>query len=69
MRYHLGKVARLPPTLPQRFTPEPGDHPDHIHGRRRQELLEVRARQPHVPTPAQIKAPDPLREAALDTCP
>jgi hypothetical protein len=32
-------------------------------------LLEVRARQVDVPTPAQSKAPDPLREAALHTCP
>ena len=30
-----------------------------------QELLEVRARQAKIPTPAEIKAPDPLREAAL----
>ena len=49
--------------------PEPGDHPDHIHGCRRQELLEVRARQAEVPTPAEIKAPDPLRQAALYPCP
>ena len=61
----LGKVARLPPALAQRFAPEPSDHPDHIHGCCRQELLEVRARQPQIPTPAEIKAPDPLRQAAL----
>ena len=30
-----------------------------------QELLEVRARQPKVPTPAEIKAPGALREATL----
>jgi hypothetical protein len=29
----------------------------------------VRASQPKVPTPAQIKASDPLQEAALDPCP
>ena len=40
----LGQVTGLPPALAQRLAPEPGDHPDHIHGRRRQELLEVRAR-------------------------
>ena len=33
MRCQPGKVAQLPPTLPQRFTPEPGDDPHHIHGR------------------------------------
>jgi hypothetical protein len=44
MGCQLGKVAGLPPALSQRLTPEPGDHPYDIHGRRRQELLEVRAR-------------------------
>ena len=58
-------MAGLPPALAQGLTPEPGDHPHDIHGRRRQELLEVRARQPKVATPAQIKAPDALREATL----
>jgi hypothetical protein len=66
MRGQLGKVARLPPTLPQRFTPEPSDHPHDIHGRCREELLEVRAPQPDVATPAQIKAPRAWREATLD---
>jgi hypothetical protein len=40
-----------------------------MHGRRRQELLELGARQPNVPTLAEIKASDPLREAALDPGP
>jgi hypothetical protein len=44
MKGQLGKVARLPPTLTQRLAPEPGDHPNHIHGRGGEELLEVRAR-------------------------
>jgi hypothetical protein len=34
-----------------------------------EELLEVRARQPQVATPAEINAPDPLRQAALHPCP
>ena len=63
------KVSRLPPALSQGLISEPGDHPDHSHGCCRQELLEVRARQPQIPTPAEIKAPDPLREAALDARP
>jgi hypothetical protein len=65
MGCQLGKVARLPPTFTQRHVPEPGNHPDHIHGGRRQELLEVRARQPQIPTPAEVKASYPLRETAL----
>jgi hypothetical protein len=65
----LGKVAGLPPALAQRPAPEPGDHPDHMHGGCRQELLEVRSRQAKVSTPAEIKAPDPLRQAALHPCP
>ena len=60
-----GKVAGLPPALAQGLTPEPGDHPDDIHRRGSEQLLEVRARQAEVPTLAQIKAPDALREAAL----
>ena len=39
--------------------------PDHMHGRRRQQLLVVRARQPDVATAAQINAPRALREAAV----
>ena len=65
----LGTVARRPLALAQRLTPEPGDHPHDIHGRCREELLEVRAPQPDVATPAQIKAPRALREATLDPCP
>jgi hypothetical protein len=34
-----------------------------------QELLEVRARQAQGATPAEINAPDPLREATLHPCP
>jgi hypothetical protein len=63
-----GQVAGLPPALPQRLAPEPGDHPYHIHGGCRQELLELRAHQAQLPTPAEIKAPDPLREATLNPC-
>jgi hypothetical protein len=58
-------VAELPPALAQSLAPEPGDHPDHMHGCRGQELLEVRARQAKIPTPAEINASDPLREAPL----
>jgi hypothetical protein len=65
MGRQVGQVAGLPPAFTQWLAPQPGDHPDHIHGRCRQELLEVRARQADVPTPAEIKAPDPLREATL----
>jgi hypothetical protein len=64
----LGQVAGLPPALAQRLAPEPGDDLDHIHGRRRQELLEVRPCQPDVATAAQIKASRALREATLEPC-
>jgi hypothetical protein len=60
MGCQLGKVAWLPPVFAQGFTPEPGDHPHDIHGRRREKLLEVRARQSDVATAAQIKAPRAL---------
>ena len=49
----------------QRFVLKPGNHPDHIHGCRRQKLLEVCARQAKIPTLAKIKASDPLRQATL----
>jgi hypothetical protein len=65
MRCQLGKVARWPPAFAQRLAPQPGDDPDHIHGGRRQELLEMRACQPQIPTPAEFKTAYPLREAAL----
>ena len=61
----LGKVPRLPPTLAERFTPEPGDLADHNHGGGIEQWLEVRAREADVPTPVEIEAPDPLRKAAL----
>jgi hypothetical protein len=44
MGCQVGKVAGLPPAFTQRRASEPGDHPDHIHGRGCEELLEVRAR-------------------------
>jgi len=65
MRGQLGKVARLPPTLPQGFTPEPGEHPNHVHGRGDEDLLEVRACSADVATLTPTKAPDTLRETAL----
>jgi hypothetical protein len=68
MGCQLGQVAGRPPAFTQRLVPEPGDHPDHIHGRRRQELLEVHAREADVPTLAGINAPDPMRETALHPC-
>jgi hypothetical protein len=40
-----------------------------MHGRCHQELLEVRAREAKGSTLAEIKAPDPLRQAAIDTRP
>jgi hypothetical protein len=69
MGCQLGRVAGLPPAFAHRLAPEPGDHPDHMHGRRRQELLEVRPREAKVSTLAEIKASDPLRKAALHPCP
>jgi len=54
-------VAGLPPALPQGLTSEPGDHPHDIDCGGIEQLLEVRACQPKVPTPAQVKAPDALR--------
>ena len=68
MGCQAGKVSWLPPAFPQGLTSEPGDHPHHIHGGGIQELLEVRARQPKVPTLTEIKAPDALREATLHPC-
>jgi hypothetical protein len=61
-------VFRLPPALPRGLPSEPGDHPHDIHRGGVQELLEVRACQPTVPTLTDIKAPDALREAALHPC-
>jgi hypothetical protein len=61
----LGQVAGRPPAFAQRLAPQPGDHPDHMHGGRRQKLLEMRARQPPIPTPAELNTSYPLREAAL----
>ena len=58
-------MARLPPTRPQRFTPEPGDHPPPRHGRSGAEVLEGRAREAAVATLTQINAPDAWREAPL----
>jgi hypothetical protein len=65
MRCQLGKVARRPPPLAQRLTPEPSDPPHDMHGRGREERLEGRARHPAGATPAQINAPRALREATL----
>jgi len=60
-----GKMSELPPAFPQGLTPEPGDHPDHIHGGGSEQMLEMRPCQPNVPTLPEIKAPGALREAAL----
>ena len=65
MGRQLGKVPWLPPALPQGFTLEPSDHPHDVHRGGIQQLLEVRACQPQVPTPAEVKTPDALREATL----
>ena len=64
-----GKVSRLPPALSQGLISEPSDHPDDIHRYGCEEMLEVRTRQAAVTTLAHIKAPDALREAALDARP
>ena len=69
MGCQLGEVAKRPPAFAQRLAPQPGDHPDHIHGGRRQQLLEVRACQSQVPTLTEVKAPGTLREATLDPGP
>src|SRR5262249_28242628 len=69
MRRQPRKVSRLPPALAERFALEPGDHPHEIHRRRSEQVLEVGAHQAAVTTLAQIKAPDALREAALDARP
>jgi hypothetical protein len=69
MGCQLGKVAGLPPALAQGLAPEPGDHPDDIHGGRREEVLEVRACQAKIPTPAQIEASRALRETTLHSRP
>src|ERR687885_807103 len=69
MRCQLGQLAAPPPALAQRLAPEPGDDPDHMHGRRRQERLEVPPCQPDVSTAAPSNASRAWREAALDPCP
>jgi hypothetical protein len=43
MGCQLSKVAGLPPAFAEWFTPEPGDHSDHIHRGGIEELLEVSA--------------------------
>jgi hypothetical protein len=65
----LGKMAGRPQAFAQRLAPEPGDHPDDIHGGRREEVLEGRACQAKIPTPAEINASDPWRETALHSRP
>lgn len=62
-------MTGLPPASAQRLAPAPGDHPDELHGGRREEVLEVRACQAKGPTPAQIEASRALRETALHSCP
>jgi hypothetical protein len=69
MRRQPRQVSRLPPALADRFTLEPGDPPDHMHGHGRAPVLERRARQAAVATLAQRQAPDALREATLDARP
>src|SRR5262245_41920460 len=58
-------MAELPTTFTQGLAPQPGDHADHMHSRRRQELLKVRAHQPPISTPAEFKASYSLRDTAL----
>jgi hypothetical protein len=65
MGRQLGKVPCPPPALPQGFTSEPSDRPHDIHRGGIQQPLEMRACQPKVPTPAEVKAPGALREATL----
>src|SRR2546429_3110010 len=69
MRRQSRKVSRLSPAFAYGFTLEPGDHPHEIHRRSSEQVLEVGAHQAAVTTLAQIKAPDALREAALDARP
>jgi len=69
MRRQLCKVSRLPPALAERFALEPADHPHDIYRRGSEQVLEVRTRQAAVATLAHSKAPDALREAALDARP
>src|SRR5215831_1594881 len=69
MRHQLRKVSGLPPAFAYRLTLEPGDHPHDIHRRGSEQVLEVRAHQAAVATLAHSKAPDALREAALDARP
>src|SRR2546429_7929838 len=69
MRRQSRKVSRLSPAFAYGFTLEPGDHPHEMHRRSSEQVLEVGAHQAAVTTLAQIKAPDALREAALDARP
>ena len=59
------KASRGAFFVPKRFASEPGDAPDDIHGRGVQELLQVRPRQPNVPTAAEIKATHCLGESTF----
>ena len=45
-RGNLSQVSQFPPVLPYGLAPSPGHYPFHRHGRRMEELLEMRARQP-----------------------
>jgi len=55
MRCQPSKMAWLSSMFAQRLPPELGQDLDHMHGRRRQELLEVGPRQSGIATLAQIK--------------
>src|SRR5215475_16071325 len=69
MRRQPRKMPRLPPPFAYGFILEPSDHPHDIHRRGSEQVLEVRAHQAAVATLAHIKAPNALREAALDARP
>ena len=55
-----GNVSGLLP-FPSGFLPHPGDHPDDMHGRRREELLQMHPCEAKVPALAEIEAPDAWR--------
>jgi hypothetical protein len=63
------KVSSPQAWLVSWLTPSPGDHAHHGHSRRIEKLLQVHSGQPNISAPSDIKAPSPLREAALYATP
>ena len=70
MRRTSGNVSGLAPPFPQGFLPSPGDHPDDMHGRRRDRLhwhvLRQRGRVAYRTLKVQFNLDDDTLEALKD---